>query len=176
MTFISDNILLLKVDTVERNFTIGGVEYSGIMVQPGQYVDKGGEVNITAIANKTGNKSQKNFVVGKGALLKSLSITGPDKTVADGDTGVKLNYVAQDTDGNNVTNYESIVRSTNSLSLSCGTGTLTVKEENDGTAGIYWSDDFDKYGQWNNTDSADEIDRTVPLTTIVVGGESNKCI
>ena len=56
------------------------------------------------------------------------------------------------------------------MTLSCGTGTLTVKEENDGTAGIYWSD---VASAWNNTENADEIDRTIPLTTIVVGGESN---
>ena len=170
VTFISDNILLVKIDSTERTFTIDGVEYSGIAIQPGQYVDKGGEVNITAIANKTGNKSNTNFVVGSNALLQTLSITGPDKVVADCDQNVKLNYVAKDTAGNAVTNYETIVRSTNTLTLSCQTGTLTVKEENDGTAGIYWSD---IQAAWNNTENADEIDRTIPLTTIVVGGESN---
>lgn len=173
VTFISDNILLVKIDSDnEKTFTIDGIEYSAIAVEPGQYVDKGGEVNITAIANKTGNKSNTNFTVGSNALLQTLSITGTDKIVADGDQNVKLNYVAKDTTGKDVTNYETIVRSTNTLNLSCGTGTLTVKEENDGTAGIYWSDDV-KYNAWNNNENADEIDRTIPLTTIVVGGESN---
>ena len=173
VTFISDNILLVKIDsTNEKTFTINGVEYSAIAVEPGQYVDKGGEVNITAIANNTGNKSNTNFTVGSNALLQTLSITGTDKIVADGDKNIKLNYVAKDTTGKDVTNYETIVRSTNTLNLSCGTGTLTVKEENDGTAGIYWSDDS-HYDSWNNDENADEIDRTIPLTTIVVGGESN---
>ena len=171
VTFISDNILLVKIDDKdEKIFTIDGVEYSAVAVEPGQYVDKGGEVNITAISNKTGAKSIKNYVVGGGVLLKSLVITGPTGDVADGDQNVKLAYVAKDTAGNSITNYKSIVRSTNTLSLSKSEGTFTVKEENDGTAGIYWSD---KDVEWNDPVTADDVDRTIALTTVVVGGESN---
>ena len=171
VTFISDNILLVKIDDkTEKVFTIDGVEYSAVRVQPGQYVDKGGEVNITAISNKTGTKSIKNYVVGSNVLLSSLVITGPTGTVADGDTGVKLAYAAKDTAGNSITNYESIVRSTNTLSLSVSEGTLTIKEENDGTAGIYWSD---KNVAWSDNVTADDVDRTIALTTVVVGGTSN---
>ncbi len=173
VTFISDNILLVKIDDKdEKTFTIDGVEYSAVAVEPGQYVDKGGEVNITAISNKTGTKSVKNYVVGAGVLLSSLAITGPSETVADGDKNVKLAYTAKDTAGNTVTNYESIVRSTNTLSLTVSEGTLTVKEENDGTAGLYWSDDS-KYDGWSESATADEVDRTVALTTVVVGGTSD---
>ena len=179
VTFISDNILLLKIDDKhEKTFTIDGVEYSAVLVQPGQYVDKGGEVNITAISNKTGTKSVKNYVVGASVLLNSLVITGPSETVADGDKDVKLAYTAKDSAGNAVTNYESIVRSTNTLSLTVSEGTLTVKEENDGTAGLYWSDDIKyrdphKNDGWTESATADEVDRTVALTTVVVGGTSD---
>ena len=173
VTFISDNILLLKIDDKqEKTFTIDGVEYSAVLVQPGQYVDKGGEVNITAISNKTGTKSVKNYVVGASVLLNSLVITGPSETVADGDKDVKLAYTAKDSAGNAVTNYESIVRSTNTLSLTVSEGTLKVKEENDGTAGLYWSDES-KYDGWTESATADEVDRTVALTTVVVGGTSD---
>lgn len=173
VTFISDNILLVKIDDKdEKTFTIDGVEYSAVAVEPGQYVDKGGEVNITAISNKTGTKSVKNYVVGAGVLLSSLAITGPSETVADGDQNVKLAYTAKDTAGNTVTNYESIVRSTNTLSLTVSEGTLKVKEENDGTAGLYWSD-ASKYNGWTESATADEVDRTVALTTVVVGGTSD---
>ena len=177
VTFISDNIMLLKVqdkdasgNSTERTFTIDGVEYSAILVQPGQYVDKGGEVNITAISNKTGNKSNKNYVIGSNVLLGSLTITGPDGVVADGDQNVNLSYVAQDTAGNNITNYESIVRSTNTLSLTVSEGKLVVYEKKDGTAGIKWSDSTHN---WGASETQDEVDRTVAITTVVVGGTSN---
>ena len=177
VTFISDNIMLLKVqdkdasgNSTERTFTIDGVEYSAILVQPGQYVDKGGEVNITAISNKTGNKSNKNYVIGSNVLLGSLTITGPEGVVADGDQNVNLAYVAQDTAGNNITNYESIVRSTNTLSLTVSEGTLVVYEKADGTAGIKWSDTTHA---WGASETQDEVDRTVAITTVVVGGTSN---
>ena len=171
VTFISDNIMLLKVDTTdEKIFTIDGVEYSAILVQPGQYVDKGGEVNITAISNKTGNKSNKNYVIGSNVLLGSLSIIGPSGVVADGDKNVDLAYIAKDTAGNDVTNYESIVRSTNTLSLTTSEGDVVVYEKADGTAGIKWSD---KSVAWGASEAQDEVDRTVAITTVVVGGTSN---
>ena len=171
VTFISDNIMLLKVDTTdEKIFTIDGVEYSAILVQPGQYVDKGGEVNITAISNKTGNKSNKNYVIGSNVLLGSLSIIGPSGVVADDDKNVDLAYVAKDTAGNDVTNYESIVRSTNTLSLTTSEGDVVVYEKADGTAGIKWSD---KSVAWGASEAQDEVDRTVAITTVVVGGTSN---
>ena len=60
LTFISDNVLLIKSEFKDGDiYVIDGIEYSSVKVEPGMYVDKGGEVNITAISNKTGGKSIK---------------------------------------------------------------------------------------------------------------------
>ena len=142
------------------------------------YVDQGGDVTITAISNKTGLQSQKVFTIGAGGLLKSLKILGPVNsysskktvTVADGDENVALDYEALDVNGNQVTSYETIVRSTNSLILSAGQGSLTIKQENDGSAGIYWSDD--KTVDFNNSEFFNNVARPVALTITVVGGDN----
>jgi len=174
LTFIGDNVLLIdsSIKDAGTTYTIDGVEYSAVTIEPGDYVGRGGEVNITAIANKTGQKTTKNFVVGAAGQLKSLSLSTPANVVADGDQWVKLPYVAKDADGKSITNYETIVRSTNALTLTATDGQLYVIEENDGTAGIYWCDDASKATAFNSA-SADNVDRSVSLGSIVVGGESN---
>lgn len=188
VTFISSNPLLMTIDSNNtKTYTIDGVDYAAIAVEPAQYVDKGGEVNVTAIGNKTGGKTPINIRIGETPQLQSLVLSAPKEVVADGDTGVKIPYVAKDTKGNEVTNYETIVRSSNSLQLSASDGTtLTLKEENDGTAGIYWSDntasggfnpkDDSATGTYSKSEVSNGIDRNVSLTSIVVGGESNNFI
>ncbi len=169
LTFINDNVLLVDSSIVDAGtYTIDGVEYAAVTIEPGDYVGKGGEVNITAIANKTGQKTVKNFTVGASGLLQSLSLSTPANVVADGDQWVKLPYVAKDADGKSITNYETIVRSTNALTLTATDGQLYVIEENDGTAGIYWCDDASKATVFNSA-SADNVDRSVSLGSIVVG-------
>ena len=169
VTFISDNVLLLTNDFEDDGiYTIDGVEYSAVKVEPGQYVDKGGEVNITAISNKTGTKTVMNYVIGANALLKSVSLSQPATVVADGESAT-IPYVAYDTNGNQITNYESIARSTNTLSLTSSEGTLVVKEANDGTAVFEWTD---KTVNYTDAVAKDGIDRTIALTTVVVGGDS----
>lgn len=182
LTFISNNPLL--VDSAfkfnDNVYTIDGEDYASVSINPGQYVDKGGEVTITVVANKTGKKTEQVFVIGETALLKSLVLSAPNAVVADGDKDVKIPFVATDVNGNAVTSYETIVRSSNSLTLTASEGSeLKVKEENDGTAGIYWTDDVKTYGKdirFKNTSASNEIDRSISLSTIVVGGESNNLI
>ena len=136
---------------------------------------KGGEVNITAISNTTGNKTTKNFVIGAGAVLKSLTLSAPTDVVADGDTWVNIPFVAKDANGNDVTNYETIVRSTNSLRLTATQGKLVVYETNSGTAAIRW-DDTVSATDFTASSSYDGIDRPVSLMTTVIGGESSNVI
>ncbi len=182
LTFISNNPLL--VDSAfkfnDNVYTIDGEDYASVSINPGQYVDKGGEVTITVVANKTGKKTEQVFVIGETALLKSLVLSAPNAVVADGDKDVKIPFVATDVNGNAVTSYETIVRSSNSLTLTASEGSeLKVKEENDGTAGIYWTDDVKTYGKdirFKNTSAYNDIDRSISLSTIVVGGESNNLI
>ena len=174
VTFICDNVLLVKNDFKDAatTYTIDGVEYSAVTVEPGQYVDKGGEVNITAIANTTGTKTTMNYIVGAAAIIKSLTLSQPSEVVADGETAT-IPYVALDTDGNQITNYESIARTTNTLSLTSSDGTLKVEEGNDGKAVVKWTD---KAIAWTENTVKDGVDRSVALTTVVVGGESNNMI
>ena len=180
LTFTSDNVLLIDPSSFKDKggadysgiYTVNGTEYSTVTINPGEYAGKGGEVNITAISNKTGKKTVKNFVVGAAGLLQSLSLDTPADVVADGDQWVKLPYTAKDVDGKNITNYETIIRSSNALNLTASDGTLYIMEENDGTAGIYWND-----VKANATDfegiSVDGVDRIITLGTLVIGGDSN---
>jgi len=176
VTFVADNPTLIKSEFNGGDiYTIKGKKYCSVSVEPGMYVDKGGEVNITAISNTTGNKTTKNFVIGAGAVLKSLSLNVPTDVVADGDQDVPISYVAKDANGNDVTNYETIVRSTNSLRLTATQGTLTVYETGSGTAAIRW-DDTVSATDFTASSSYDGIDRPVSLMTTVIGGESSNVI
>ena len=177
ITFISDNPQLVKspLDYSKKKYTVNGERYAAIDINPGMWVDRGGEVNITWVANKTGKRGSKNFIIDANAMLKSLVLSAPVGTVADGDKDVKIPYTATDTNGKNVTNYETIVRSTNTLTLNSSVGTLRIQEENDGTAGIYWDDTDEKTGYIDKT-AFDNQDRPVSLTTIVLGGESSNML
>ncbi len=183
LNFISDNSLVIDGTKFydDEIVTIKGEEYSTVTIQPGTQVDKGGEVNITVISTKTGNKHTENFVIGSAGLLKSFSLSAPSVTVADGDENVEIPYVAKDLNGNTITNYETIVRSTNSLSLTATDGELTVYEKPDGTAGVKWSDDKKKYNPkdkdiYGQSETYNDFSRNISLTTIVVGGESDNMI
>lgn len=175
VTFIADNPTLIKPEFNGSDvFTVKGKKYCSVTVEPGMYIDKGGEVNITAISNTTGNRTTKNFVIGNGAVLKSLSLSAPTDVVADGDINVNIPFVAKDADGKEITNYETIVRSTNALKLTASAGILTVYENDNGTAGIKWSDTVDAKDFDEDTSSArDGVDRPVSLVTTVIGGESS---
>lgn len=176
ITFIADAPLIIdsSIKTAGQIFTIDGVDYASVAVNPGDYADRGGEVTFTAISNKTGNKQTKVFTVGKAARLKSLVINAPTGTVADGEQNVKLSYTATDMDNNAVTSYDTIVRSSNALTLNAGDNTeLYIKEENDGTAGIYWSDNKDQVAALSDSSAYDGLDRSILLSTIVIGGETS---
>ncbi len=175
ITFISNNPLLLQSDfeadklyTLKDKETGKAKQYAAVKVQPGDYSDQGGEVTIMAISSKAGTRKEITITIGKNARLKSLTII-PSTTVTDGEKNVTLNYVAKDMDGNDVTSYETIARSSNSLKLNASPGVLRVEEGNDGKAVIKWSDEDVKFEE---SRSHDGITRIVSLTTVVVGGES----
>ncbi|MCI9080357.1 MAG: hypothetical protein HFH68_15870, partial [Lachnospiraceae bacterium] len=173
VTFIADNPTLIKPEFKQGElYTINGYEYCSVTVEPGMYVDKGGEVNITAISNTTGNKSTKNFVIGDASRLHSLVLSVPDDIVADGDVNVNIPFVAKDVDGKEITNYETIVRSTNTLKLTATEGTLTVYETETGAAAVKWSDSISA-GDFSTSSSHDGVNRNIALVSVVVGGESS---
>ena len=186
LTFTADNPMVLDGSKIKDGsvYTIDGVEYSSATMEPGMYADQGGEVNLMAISNKTGKQTKINFTVGEAARLKTFSISAPSKTVADGDEWVSIPFEATDVNGKSVKNYETIVRSTNSLSLQAGDGTeLWVQENNDGTAALYWSDSSAYKGSWGangqefagytQSQAFDGQDRRIFLSATVMNGEGS---
>ena len=175
VNIISDNVLVVKeVKGVENTtFTIDGVEYNAIGVEPGIKVADGGKVTLTAIATRTGNKTTYECVVGVDKVITSFVIGSPAGVVADGDQAVKLSYTATTEDGESITDFLTIAKQEtfNALSFNVGgNGTLYLKEEDDGSAGLYYNDEPI---EWNNTSATDGIDRPVSLTAVVLGGSSD---
>ncbi len=171
VTFVSDNVLVVKeIKDGETIVNIDGTDYKAVLVTPGQNVDKGGEVTITAIANKTGKKTECKLVVGNAQILKSFTMSAPDGVVADGET-VEIPFVALDQDGKNITAFTTLANQTDfsNLTLNSSEGALYLEEQNDGTAKLLYADS--KYA-WSN-DSADGIDRPISLTSVVVGGDTS---
>ena len=127
-------------------------------------------VNITAIANKTGNQSVFNVVVGEDQILKSFTLLPPSGIIADGGE-IAIPFEALDQKGDKITNFVTLAKQTtlNELTFSTSTGTLVLSENDDGTAQLTFKDDTDAPG-WGNSQSTDGLDRIASLTSIVVGG------
>ena len=174
VTFVSDNILVLKeiTKTGETVLTLDGEEYCAAFLVPGIDVNKGGEVNITAIANKTGNKSNFNVAVGNNQILKSFTMNQPSGVVADGER-VEIPFTAVDQDGKEIKNFVTLASQSdfNRLQLNASSGWFTLSENDDGTATLAWQDTDPNYSVWN-ANSEDGIDRPISLTAVVVGGET----
>ena len=176
VTFVSDNVLVVKELTKFYNdgksgLTIEGTEYCAVEVTPGIKVADGGEVTVTAIATKTGNKTDVNFEVGEDAVVASFTMDQPEGIVADGDEGVEIPFTAIDQHGNTITNFRTLAKQKtfNTLSFNASEGELVLAEQDNGTAKLTWSDDP---MSWADGKSTDGIDRPISLTAIVVGGET----
>lgn len=174
VTFVSDNILVLKEITKdgEAILTLDGEEYCAAFLVPGIDVNKGGEVNITAIANKTGNKSNFNVAVGNNQILKSFTMSQPSGVIADGED-INIPFSALDQEGKEIKNFVTLASQSdfNRLQLNASTGTFKLYENADGTACLNWKDSEDAARLWNSN-SEDGIDRPISLTAVVVGGET----
>ena len=176
ITFTSDNPMVLDGSKIKDGsiYTVDGTEYSSATMEPGMNAGKGGEVNLLVISNKTGKQSKINFVVGAAKSLKTFTIGTPSKTVADGDQWVSIPFEATDTEGKSVKNYETIVRSTNTLTLgtSDSSSELWLQENEDGTAALYWSDSLSA-NAFDNNSAFDNMDRNVSLYATVINGEGS---
>jgi len=173
ITFIVDNVLLVKEldKTTETKITIDGVEYNAIAVVPGINVSRGGEVTITAIANKTGNKTSINTAVGEDQILTSFVMSAPTEMIADGES-VEIPFVALDQNGEEIKNFVTLAKHKdfNKLTLNTSAGKLVLKENDDGTAKLVYEDET---VAWNDPAATDGLDRTVSLTSVVIGGDSS---
>lgn len=173
VTIIPDNMLVIsKFGPEETVLSINGKDYNAIIVEPGINVDKGGEVNITAIANNTGNKVVINVAVGANQILTTFNMSLPGKVVADGET-VEIPFEAYDQNGDKITNFVTLARNEqfNALTFNASTGTLVLSEKDDGTAKLEFKDT--KAPGWDNSAATDGVDRVASLTSIVVGGNSS---
>jgi len=184
VTFISDNVLLIKEivsnsGNNETKLVIGGVEYNAVLVTPGMSVDKGGEANITAIANKTGNKTVLNVVVGENQILTSFVMSSPVAMIADNEK-VEIPFVALDQNGNEITNFVTLAKQEtfNTLTFTASDGRIVLSEKDDGTAKLEYidqrkdiNDDDVNIVNWSNSEATDGIDRMISLTSVVTGGD-----
>ena len=174
VTFVSDNPLLIEKASEEvTKLVIDGVDYSAVEITPGMNLDKGGEVNITAIAKKTGKQTVKNIVVGDVAILDSFEMLDPSGIIAEGEI-VEIPFEAK-AGGQEITNFTTLARKAgiNELKLNKpSTGSLILKENNDGTAKLLYIPDPASYA-WDKSETTDGLDRPVSLTTVVVGGNAS---
>lgn len=171
VTFISDQILVVKaMETNGDITTVDGVQYSTVVVEPGIKVADGGEFNVTAIANKTGNKTILNVVVGEDAVVESFTMSVPSGIISDGGR-IEIPFVALDQNGKEITNFTTLAKQKtfNTLTLNVSEGKLALVQEDDGTATLVYTD---KTMPWSDSLTTDGIDRTVSLTSVVVGGNS----
>ena len=173
VTIIADNMLLInKFGPEEKQLSINGKEYNAVIVQPGINVDKGGEVNITAIANNTGNKVVINTVIGANQILTTFNMSLPAGILADGET-IEIPFEAYDQNGDKITNFTTLARNTqfNALTFNASQGKLKLSEKDDGTAKLEYIDTDGT--SWTISTATDGIDRVVSLTSIVVGGNNS---
>lgn len=173
VTFVSDNVLVVKEVSapVKTALVIGGVEYEAAFVEPGIRVSDGGEVTVTAIANKTGKKNTLKFAVGIDSVITSFSIGAPSGIVADGDSAT-IPFEAKDAQGNLITDFETIAKQEtfNTLSLNASEGKLSLTQQADGSAKLVWTD---KEMLWTDPQTTDGVDRPISLTSVVVGGSTD---
>jgi len=173
VTIIADNMLLInKFGPEEKQLSINGKEYNAVIVQPGINVDKGGEVNITAIANNTGNKVVINTVIGANQILTTFNMSLPAGILADGET-IEIPFEAYDQNGDKITNFTTLARNEqfNALTFNASQGNLKLSEKDDGTAKLEYIDTDGT--SWTSSTATDGIDRVVSLTSIVVGGNNS---
>jgi hypothetical protein len=169
VTFISENVMLIeKIKDGERKIVVGGEEYYAVYVWPGMSVDQGGEATITAIANKTGNKSSLNVAVGENQILQSFTMEYPTGLIIDNED-VEIPFTAYDQNGNEIKNFVTLANQTqfNNLTFNASPGSLILSENDDGTATLKYDDPG---VDWDEAESTDGIDRIASLTSIVVGG------
>ncbi len=176
VTFVSDNVLVVKeIGALQPDLTIEGETYKAAFVEPGIKVADGGKVTVTAIANKTGNKTEITVDVTDDRVVASFTISAPTSIVADGDKNVEIPFTALDQNLDPITDFVTLAKQEtfNKLTFNASEGTLKLAEQNDGSAKLLWTDKQDLYGEtrgWDRTDTTDGIDRPVSLTAIVVGG------
>ena len=170
ITFICYDVLLIeKLSEGETTLVIDGVEYYAVFVTPGMQVSKGGVATIGAIANNTGNSDSFNVAIGEDQALASFEMLEPSGRIVDGGS-IEIPFKAFDQNGKEITKFVTLAKQTelNKLTFSASPGTLTLSENDDGTATLKYEDDI-KDG-WANPQTTDGLERFATLTSILTGG------
>ena len=175
VTFVSDNVLVIKEITgAVKVLTIDGNEYAAVLVTPGQYVDNGGVVGITAIANKTGKKTPISVTVGEAKTLVSFKMSAPSDIIADGES-VEIPFTALDASGAEIKDFDTLADNINALTFTTSSGDLKLEEKNDGSAVLKYYDNQNEGAGWC-ANSEDGVDRPISLTSVVVSGDTDNQI
>jgi methionine-rich copper-binding protein CopC len=170
ITFICYDVLLIeKLSEGETTLVIDGVEYYAVFVTPGMQVSKGGVATIGAIANNTGNSDSFNVAIGEDQALASFEMREPSGRIVDGGS-IEIPFKAFDQNGKEITKFVTLAKQTelNKLTFSASPGTLTLSENDDGTATLKY-EDYIKDG-WANPQTTDGLERFATLTSILTGG------
>jgi methionine-rich copper-binding protein CopC len=170
ITFICYDVLLIeKLSEGETTLVIDGVEYYAVFVTPGMQVSKGGVATIGAIANNTGNSDSFNVAIGEDQALASFEMLEPSGRIVDGGS-IEIPFKAFDQNGKEITKFVTLAKQTelNKLTFSASPGTLTLSENDDGTATLKY-EDYIKDG-WANPQTTDGLERFATLTSILTGG------
>lgn len=170
VTFLSDNVLFIAPTFVDASVvTIGDQSYCAVALEPGTYVQEGGTVKFTVIANTTGAKDEKTFTSEAGQILTKFDIEQPTAIISDGQTGVEIPFKAYDQNGALITSYDVLVEEKSSLTLTTTVGKLYLKEQNNGTAKLIFDDDVMAWSR----QAEDDVDRLVNFTAVVIGGDAD---
>ena len=160
-------------------------EYCSANIEPGRFVDKGGDVTFTYLATGAGGTNDTTYKIGETPRLASFKIDQKAGIVADGDVNVDIPFTAIDTKGNVVKDYKTIARSSNYLNFTASDGKLVLREKDNGEAVLEWSDaerytkggsGFNPYDKDNNNGIVinDGIIRAVSLTATVESEEGTE--
>ena len=106
LTFIVDNPMLVdSVSSAGDLYTIDGIKYASVVVNPGSDAKQGGKAGFTVISNKTGTKTTKTFNINiyiPFELKKEQNIQAKSVTKVYGCKNFYLNAV---TSGNGMLEY-----------------------------------------------------------------------
>ncbi len=109
LTFIVDNPMLVdSVSSAGDLYTIDGIKYASVVVNPGSDAKQGGKAGFTVISNKTGTKTTKTFNINiyiPFELKKEQNIQAKSVTKVYGCKNFYLNAV---TSGNGMLEYSSV--------------------------------------------------------------------
>jgi len=147
---------------VTGTVVIDDVTYALVEIQRGNFTSKGGNAEIQAISGQTGLGGVYTLEVLADQILTSFKLGTPSDIVSEGRT-VEIPFTALDQNGEEIKSYRVL---NGNVTFNCGNGSLKMKEQNDGTAKLYYTAPADRV----SGGATEEIDLYETITSVVVGG------